>query len=286
MIFEFSWSDYEDYIPYILEGEERSREEFEADCNKSLKESFDDYMSNIDYRWAGLPIWIEYAVVKMEDYGYKRVKPLSFGYCGLCLPKTDRYCDGNNDLHMKEYQEDFPKFLDEIKRMIEHNDVVDERLHKKVYEKLDKEIKDREMIRTQGENKIVIAKDKKAKVALMGTCAESTWREELIPQLEIDYFNPVVDDWTPECQEEEIRQRESCDYVLYVISSEMQGAYSIAEVVDDSNKRPEKTVFCYLEDGFEAHQIKSLKQVAKMVAENGAKVCVSLEDVARYLNAN
>ena len=84
-------------------------------------------------------------------------------------------------------------------------------------------------------------------VFLGGTCAESTWREESIPMLKIDYFNPVVDDWTLECQEEEIRQREQCDYCLYVITPKMQGYYSIAEVVDDSNKRPEKTVFCVLD---------------------------------------
>ena len=46
----------------------------------------------------------------------------------------------------------------------------------------------------------------KNKVFLGGTCNESTWRVELIPLLKIDYFNPVVEDWTPECQAEEERQ--------------------------------------------------------------------------------
>ena len=31
------------------------------------------------------------------------------------------------------------------------------------------------------------------KVFLGGTCNNSTWRDELIPQLKIDYFNPVVE---------------------------------------------------------------------------------------------
>ena len=39
------------------------------------------------------------------------------------------------------------------------------------------------------------------KVFLGGTCAETTWREELIDLIQIDYFNPVVDDWTPDCIE-------------------------------------------------------------------------------------
>jgi hypothetical protein len=134
-------------------------------------------------------------------------------------------------------------------------------------------------------NKIVISeKEEKNKVVFLGgTCGKSTWRDELIPKLKIDYFNPVVDDWTPECQEEEIRQREKCDYVLYVITSDMEGVYSIAEVVDDSNKRPEKTIFCYLEDGFNDKQKKSLEQVKKMILQNGGKVCDSLSEIANYL---
>ena len=85
------------------------------------------------------------------------------------------------------------------------------------------------------------------KVFLGGTCAESTWREELIPLLKINYFNPVVEDWTPECMEEELRQRDTCDYCLYVITPRMLGVYSIAEVIDDSNKRPKKTIFAVIE---------------------------------------
>ena len=49
--------------------------------------------------------------------------------------------------------------------------------------------------------------DKKAKVFLGGTCNNSTWRNRLIDNLKIDYFNPVVEDWTPECQAEEERQK-------------------------------------------------------------------------------
>lgn len=123
------------------------------------------------------------------------------------------------------------------------------------------------------------------KVFLGGTCAGSTWREELIPQLEIDFFNPVVEDWTPECMEEELRQREECDICLYTISSEMKGVYSIAEVIDDSNKRPSKTVFCLLHSGFDEGQLKSLGAVRDMVERNGGKVFEGLGSLAGYLNS-
>lgn len=143
------------------------------------------------------------------------------------------------------------------------------------------------------------------RVFLGGTCNESTWRDDLIELLTIDYFNPVVDDWTEECMAEEIHQRETCDYCLYVITPRMTGVYSIAEVIDDSNKKPEKTIFCFLDmdksdykmkadnDGntvrnyvcsFDKAQKKSLTQVGKMVERNGGKFFNSLQDVADFLN--
>lgn len=126
------------------------------------------------------------------------------------------------------------------------------------------------------------------KVFLGGTCNGSTWRDKLIPMLKIDYFNPVVPNWTEECYQEELRQRENCDYCLYVITPLMKGFYSIAEVVDDSNKRPEKTLFCVLsqddELNFDKTQMKSLSKVAQMVDENGGSSFDSLDMVAEFLN--
>ena len=122
------------------------------------------------------------------------------------------------------------------------------------------------------------------RVFLGGTCNGSTWRDDLIPLLEVDYFNPVVKNWTPECQAEEIRQRETCDAILYTID-QAGNVYSIAEVVDDSNKRPEKTVFCLLSYNFTAAQAKHMKAVADLVARNGGTIVSSLEEAAAVLNA-
>lgn len=148
------------------------------------------------------------------------------------------------------------------------------------------------------------------KVFLGGTCNDSKWRDKLISMLNIDYFNPVVDDWTEECYQEELKQREICDYCLYVITPRMTGVYSIAEAIDDSNKRPNKTLFCVLksdidyipdirwneesnkffighdetEKQFDEGQMKSLDKVGQMVKMNGGKYFKSLEEVASYLN--
>ena len=129
------------------------------------------------------------------------------------------------------------------------------------------------------------------KVFLGGTCNESNWRDILITKLDktkVDYFNPVVDDWTEECQKREMYEREHCDFCLYVITPLMTGVYSIAEVTDDSNKRPEKTLFCVLHEDnnkkFTGAQLKSLYQVCNLVSSNNGKCFASLDDIANYLN--
>ncbi|MCC0641759.1 MULTISPECIES: nucleoside 2-deoxyribosyltransferase domain-containing protein [unclassified Clostridioides] len=127
------------------------------------------------------------------------------------------------------------------------------------------------------------------KVFLGGTCNESTWRDELISLLEIDYYNPVVPNWTEECMEKEREQRKTCDYCLYTITPLMTGVYSIAEAVEDSIKRPHKTIFCLYdsirdEKKFTISELKSLNEVGNMVKRNGGKYFTNLLDTALYLN--
>lgn len=127
------------------------------------------------------------------------------------------------------------------------------------------------------------------KVFLGGTCNGSSWREEMIPLLTIDYFNPVIDDWNEEAQVREIEERKTSDFVLYTITPNLEGFYSIAEVVDDSNKRPEKTIMLVLTDegdiNYTYHQVKSLKATMKMVYNNGGKTFTNMEECAAYLNS-
>ena len=133
-----------------------------------------------------------------------------------------------------------------------------------------------------------LTENKKSKVFLGGTCNESSWREDLISMLDMNYFNPVVGDWNKEAQQEEKYQKEICTHHLYIITPKMTGVYSIAEVVDDSNKRPEGTIFCILskDEGniFTEGQVRSLSAVADMILRNGGEVFYTLNDVADYLN--
>ena len=127
----------------------------------------------------------------------------------------------------------------------------------------------------------------KCNVFLGGTCARSDWRKQLMPILDsynITYFNPVVSDWTSSCQVIEDWHKEHDDFNLFVITSEMKGVFSIAEVVDLSNKRPNTTIFCVLRDGFTEEQLKSLDATINLVKNNGAIVVDSIRDIASILN--
>ena len=122
------------------------------------------------------------------------------------------------------------------------------------------------------------------KVFLGGTCSGYKWRDDLIPMLNCDYYNPIVKNWSEEDRLREVHERETADYVLYVITSGMKGVYSIAEIIDDSNKRPEKTIVCVLYDNIDEQMSKSLSATLNLAKSNGATVLNSLEDISSFLN--
>ena len=108
------------------------------------------------------------------------------------------------------------------------------------------------------------------KVFLGGTCNDTTWRDELIAVIQVDYFNPVVDDWTEDCQlAEELEKSDGCNIHLYVITSEMMGVFSIAEAVQSSNEKGKVTIFHVIPDGFSVGQHKSLKATCDLISRNG-----------------
>lgn len=127
------------------------------------------------------------------------------------------------------------------------------------------------------------------KVFLGGTCSGWPWRDVLQPLLKCEYYNPIVKNWSESDRLREVEERETADYVLYGITNGIKGVYSIAEVVDDSNKRPEKTLFLNLYRESNNRDNKkmahSLKAVEKLLESNGAKVFHSGEEVAEFLNA-
>lgn len=128
----------------------------------------------------------------------------------------------------------------------------------------------------------------KKKVFLGGTCSGWDWREELIPQLQCAYYNPIVANWCEADRVREVNERETADFVLYTITNGIKGVYSIAEVVDDSHKRPEKVLFCNLYqsqgDKESLQMSQSLKATENLLISNGIRCFNCLKAVAEYVN--
>jgi hypothetical protein len=107
--------------------------------------------------------------------------------------------------------------------------------------------------------------------------------------LKIDHFDPssLPDDF----HSFKISKEEwsNCDYCLYVLTPLMKGFDMVVNAVDDSNKRPNKTMYCFVNEDvgakFTEHQIKSLKAIGETVKKNGATWFESLEDAITFLNA-
>ena len=126
------------------------------------------------------------------------------------------------------------------------------------------------------------------KIFLGGTCNGTAWRDDLISSLNsINFFNPVVDDWTPECQQREDDEKENkCNIHFYCITSSMTGVFSIAEVADSVHNKSKITVLHVIPEGFDERQLKSLEAVINLVKKRGgiAYMDQELARSARVLN--
>ncbi len=127
------------------------------------------------------------------------------------------------------------------------------------------------------------------KVFLGGTCADTTWRDDLVRVLDVNSFNPVVDDWTEECQAiEEQEKAIFCNIHLYVITSDMQGVFSIAEVIESAMTEGKIAILHVIPEGFNRGQVKSLRAVCNMVLKHGgiAYIDEDLHRTSRVINSS
>jgi len=125
------------------------------------------------------------------------------------------------------------------------------------------------------------------KIFLGGTCNGTHWRGLLISMIQVDYFNPVVEDWTPECQAQEEDQKiYRCNVHLYVITCDMIGTFSIAEAIESAMTKGKQTIFHVIPEGFGKAQLKSLSAVADMVIKHGgiAYIDQDMNRTARIIN--
>jgi len=131
---------------------------------------------------------------------------------------------------------------------------------------------------------------KKGFVFLGGTCDNSTWRNELIKLLTVQFFNPIVENWTSEMAEIENIARENADVVLYVLTPMQKGFYVPVEMAYSCfNRMNKKTVVTFLNDDgditFDEHQVASNKAIRNLLSTNPfVEFFTTLEDTAAFLN--
>ncbi len=119
-------------------------------------------------------------------------------------------------------------------------------------------------------------------IFLGGTCKDTDWRSEFINQWKkLDHpkqkgwelFNPIVDDWTPECAEKENKVKSTAMVNLFVITPEMSGPYSCLEAMYCVDNYKSKTIFVIydLNGGFKSNigLLKSLNECAKLLESKG-----------------
>ena len=91
-------------------------------------------------------------------------------------------------------------------------------------------------------------------ISLFGTCGSSTWRAPFIEAFEaegVEYFNPQVDDWTPELASVEARHLAGDAIVLMVVTGETTGSASLVEaglLVARAIQEPDRFFLLYIEE--------------------------------------
>jgi hypothetical protein len=123
------------------------------------------------------------------------------------------------------------------------------------------------------------------RVFIGGTCGGSTWRNSLISTLEnygIDYFNPATDDCTEESYQQEAYERSHDMVVVYVLSNDMEGIYTIGEIIDDCHECPNNLIVCNLWQDNRKQQFmnQNIARFQQMVEDHNVQTCTSIQDLA------
>jgi hypothetical protein len=111
-------------------------------------------------------------------------------------------------------------------------------------------------------------------IFLGGTVGNSNWRAPFIADLVSrgvpaeGLFDPVVPDWTPECQAAEDRAKATAQYNLFYITNPAQeginvSAYSLVEAVMGLYDQPSNTVVVFDNTGYTGHVLKALTKIEK-----------------------
>lgn len=124
-------------------------------------------------------------------------------------------------------------------------------------------------------------------IFLGGTCAGPDYRKLLIPLLTVEYFNPVVENWTEADAVKENEAKLEASANVFVITPAAIGSYSIAELTElaITSDKPLYVMFMEVE-GFtwNEHQVKSNTQIKKLLSKYDTLVFEDLELLAKAIN--
>lgn len=130
---------------------------------------------------------------------------------------------------------------------------------------------------------------RKKMVFLGGTCNGSDWRDRIAADLKVDFFNPVVANYSAETQQIEEEAKKQAAMSLYTITPKQQGFYAFAELMSAAIRDPKNTVVAFLDedDGekFDDDLKKSVEATKVLLKEQtGTHVVESLPEAAKIIN--
>jgi hypothetical protein len=129
---------------------------------------------------------------------------------------------------------------------------------------------------------------KELKIFLGGTTAGKDYRDELIPKLTRPFFNPVVENWDEEAQKNERYEKSICGIHLYVITPDMQGFFSIAEILDSCHTKGVLTILSVEESlkwkDWNGNDVTISIEAVKVLAMRNGAISVDKAALANFLN--
>jgi hypothetical protein len=81
MLFNFTWTWYEDYWSTLFEHPTKTRREFRKDCIRALREVGNKYIDE-EQGWISANGWMESTVSKLLEYGYVIPQQAGFMFFG------------------------------------------------------------------------------------------------------------------------------------------------------------------------------------------------------------
>jgi hypothetical protein len=128
-LFEFAWTWYEDYVPYLFYHKKKTHAEFREDMRAMMIKYGPAYIKQ-ERSWVGAPGWMEFVVGHLSEIGYERVVPESYNIRGAYI------IEGRKD------NDDFDKVVGEelMTLACAHN----RKIRRNMYARIDSSSRDKE----------------------------------------------------------------------------------------------------------------------------------------------